>query len=471
MTIIRPVAVVLLCSIFLPRCAVTQSIRQTSVPLGKALDYALQHGTLIGEGAKPFHLKVHVFESTNPQSDYHAEIEEFWISSTEWRRSIDSPDFKQTIVTNNGQTDEEDSGEYYPLWLKGVITALFDPVPNRERWDGMGANITQITLPNGMRSDACAREKFKIGSEAVQNDAFGNVCFDSERLLKFVGSPGYSMEFHDYQKFDKRMVARTLREDPEPGTTIVANVIQLEELKKPDPSLFAITQPTPREKRIESVPVPQKVIEAAADGNLSVSWPTVQSGKTSGLLSMYVSVDREGRIREAYPLNSDNAGLQDAVRDQLLKRKLKPMTRNGIPVQAESALSFRFETQLASPQGVDPKPGSLDGLLSGVGQQKPAVGIPERVRVSQGVTQGLIIRKVAPIYPEEARKTRVEGSVVMSAVIGKDGSVAKLEVLSGPTPLVDAAVDAVKQWKYRPYMLRGEPVEVDTQITVNFQLR
>lgn len=320
-----------------------QGIKQTSVPLGNALDYALQHGSLIGSNTKPFHLKVHVFESTNPQSDYRAEIEEFWVSDTQWRRSIDTPEFKQTIVSDHDQISEADSGDYYPLWLKGVLTALFDPVPNRQHWNQLGAQITQITLPNGMRSDACAREKFKIGSDTVQNDAFANVCFDGEGLLKFVGSPGYGMEFHDYKKFEKRMVPRTLRDDPEPGTTIMANVVLLDELKKPDPSLFTVAQPTPAEKRIQSVVVSQNIVESAVVGSPVIVWPRVGSGKTAGLLSMYVSVDRTGNVREAYPLNSDNAGLQDAARDQLLKWKLKPMAVNGF--RCKPSLRFHLNSK------------------------------------------------------------------------------------------------------------------------------
>src|SRR5262249_513156 len=153
----------------------------------------------------------------------------------------------------------------------------------------------------------------------VDNDAFANVCFDGAGLLKFVGSPGYSMEFHDYQHFGKKMIARRYQDDPEPGTELVANVVLLEELGNPDASLFSIGQSNPPEQRLQSVFVSQATIERAAEGQPALTWPPVQSGKTTGLLSMYISVDRQGQVREAYPLNSDNAGLQDAARDQLLK--------------------------------------------------------------------------------------------------------------------------------------------------------
>jgi len=326
-----------------------QRVKETSVPLGNALDHALRQSSLTGTNAKPFHLKVHLLESTNPPSPYQAEIEEYWVSPQQWRRTLDTPDFKQSLIVNGDQTSEQNTGDYYPLWLKSFVTGIFDSVPNADQWNKLDAKITQITLPNGQRSDACARMKFKIGSDTVSNDAFANVCFDGAGLLNFVGSPGYSMEFHDYKRFGEKMIARRYQDDPEPGTELVAKVVLLEELKKPDMTLFSIGQPTPPEERLQSIYVSQATIENAAEGQPALTWPTVQSGKTAGVLSMYVSVDRQGHVREAYPLNSDNAGLQDAARDQLLKWKLKPMVVNGVPVQAEAGLTFRFETTLTTP--------------------------------------------------------------------------------------------------------------------------
>jgi hypothetical protein len=326
----------------------SQNVKETSIPLRDALSKALAESSLTGPNAVPFHVKVHLSESTNPQSDYHADIEEFWVSAKQFRRSIDSPEFKQTLVVNGEDVSEQDTGDYYPLWLKSFVTAIFDPVPDADRWAKLNTKITQITLPNGQRSDACARAQFKVGSDTVQNDAFANLCFDGNGLMKFTGSPGYSMEFHDYSRFDsKLMIARRYQDDPEPGSKLVAKVDLLEELKNPDVGLFAVSRSSPAEKRIETYQVSQNTIEQAAQGQPAITWPPVQSGKTSGLLSTYISVDRDGRVREAYPLNSDNAGLQGAARDQLLKWKLKPLVVHGKPVQAEAALSFRFETALS----------------------------------------------------------------------------------------------------------------------------
>jgi protein TonB len=92
------------------------------------------------------------------------------------------------------------------------------------------------------------------------------------------------------------------------------------------------------------------------------------------------------------------------------------------------------------------------------------------VRVSQGVTQGLVLHKVQPNYPPLARQARIQGSVVLQAEISKNGDIQNLRLISGHPMLGPAAIDAVKQWKYKPYILNGEPVEVETTITVNFTL-
>jgi protein TonB len=93
-----------------------------------------------------------------------------------------------------------------------------------------------------------------------------------------------------------------------------------------------------------------------------------------------------------------------------------------------------------------------------------------RVRVASRVAEANLIHDVAPAYPPEAGRARIEGTVVLLAVIGKDGSVQDVKVESGVPLLAQAAIDAVKQWRYKPYLLNGEPVEVASRITINFTL-
>jgi len=96
--------------------------------------------------------------------------------------------------------------------------------------------------------------------------------------------------------------------------------------------------------------------------------------------------------------------------------------------------------------------------------------MPKRVRVSSGVEQGLLLTKVQPEYPADAREARIQGVVILQATIDNEGNIAQLELISGHPMLAPAAIEAVKQWKYRPYLLNGDPVQVETQIQVNFTL-
>jgi periplasmic protein TonB len=114
--------------------------------------------------------------------------------------------------------------------------------------------------------------------------------------------------------------------------------------------------------------------------------------------------------------------------------------------------------------------GVIGGIISSTPVAVPKVATPQRVRVSQGVTQGLLVRKIQPNYPPLARQARIQGSVLLQAEISKDGTIENLHLISGHPMLAPAAIEAVKQWKYKPYILNGEPVEVETQITVNFTL-
>ena len=119
--------------------------------------------------------------------------------------------------------------------------------------------------------------------------------------------------------------------------------------------------------------------------------------------------------------------------------------------------------------------GVLGGVLGASGPAMPALaketaGMPKRVHLAARAVEANLIHDVPPTYPPEAGRERIEGSVVLQAVIGKDGSVKDVRVESGLPILAQAAIEAVKQWRYRPYLLNGQPVEVDSRITINFTL-
>jgi protein TonB len=111
---------------------------------------------------------------------------------------------------------------------------------------------------------------------------------------------------------------------------------------------------------------------------------------------------------------------------------------------------------------------NLSGLMSSASSNLPKPSLAS-LRVSQGVSQGLLIKRVQPKYPQAALTVRTQGAVQIEATINKEGTVINPKVLSGDPVLARAAVEAVRQWRYKPYYLDGTPVEIQTQITINFK--
>jgi periplasmic protein TonB len=116
--------------------------------------------------------------------------------------------------------------------------------------------------------------------------------------------------------------------------------------------------------------------------------------------------------------------------------------------------------------------GVLGGVIGGMGSAPPPPKPKQTgpLRVGGSVQAARIINRVQPVYPPLARQTRINGTVRLHAIISKDGTIIQLEVISGHPLLQQAALDAVRQWRYQPTLLNGEPVEVDTTIDVIFTL-
>jgi len=140
----------------------------------------------------------------------------------------------------------------------------------------------------------------------------------------------------------------------------------------------------------------------------------------------------------------------------------------------------RMPAPAPTPNTADPDAPTVDvasnnssSALSGI-LGSGAVSLPKAsgqgLQVSQGVSQGLLVHKVNPVYPRQAQEGHIQGSVQLMATIAEDGSISAVKVLKGDASLASAATDAVKQWKYKPYYLDGQPVAIQTQITLNFKL-
>jgi len=436
--------------------AASQSWSPKPVPLGRGLERALKKSSLTGTGALQFHLKASVEDPMNPSSDYRAEIDEIWAGPKQWRRTIDSKGFQQTIIVNGDQVSEKNAGDYYPLWLHNFIRAIFEPVPNVQQWESLDAKLTQTILPNGERMNGCVGASSEVGSQTVKSSVYSDLCLDGNGMLAFYSSPGYSMEFYDYKSFGKKTVARRYESHPEPGLRLVAGVTLLDKLKDPDPSSFAVTEPTSPQERLVSIGVPQSTVELAILHAPPNVWPPVRSGGTSGMLTMYISIDRNGRIREIYPLNSDNAELEEVAREHLLQWQLKQLTVRGSPAQAESTITFHFDTKL-----LPSIPAPTD--------QSPTV---PPIRVNAKAAGKLLISHPTPVYPQDALLSHLWGTVVLELTVDREGIPRDIRVLSTPdASLSRSAVDALRQARYRPYLVNGRPAEIQSTVDVDFTLQ
>lgn len=307
------------------------------ISLAEAATNATEQSKLTLSGNSPFHLKVVIAETTNPDSEYKAEVEEYWFSNEKWRRTVRSPHLAQTRIVNGDKAFEKNEGDYYPWWLTDLVTAILDPLPMLEQLRQIN---TQIMKPIGNEnSSSCSRLQSKEG--------YFVFCFKSARgLLDSVVTPGYDAEFQDYQAFKGKQVARRIMLEPEPGTTIVAKIVELAEPEPVDDGLFVIQQPTDPQNRLTSIRVSEETARKLLLSAPDIVWPSVGKNPTSGRLALYIAVDKGGHVREVWPKGSDNSDLEDFARDQVRKWQFKPAAANGIPVQMETVLTLMFKTKL-----------------------------------------------------------------------------------------------------------------------------
>ena len=192
--------------------------------------------------------------------------------------------------------------------------------------------------------------------------------------------------------------------------------------------------------------------------------------KIQGEVVVKFLVSEDGDVLSAEVV-SGNEVLRKAAIKAAKKFKFQPFIRDGKAVKFTTKLNFDFAFTSLSKTLTDK---DADKEMA-KREAKPlkelaSTDSPKRIRVAQGVAQGRLIRMVTPVYPDSAMQKRIVGRVILQAVIGKDGRIKDLRIVSGPSELAQPVFDAVQMWEYRPYLLEGEPVEVETQITVNYQL-
>ena len=174
------------------------------------------------------------------------------------------------------------------------------------------------------------------------------------------------------------------------------------------------------------------------------------------------------------------AGTESQKRSRLLRIRLlttnpKPVSSDAMAAQLVAPTRIAGQIKKSSPADEPPPaaPGPVSmednnvvpGSVFGANKEKV---MPHVVAISAGVADGMIIHKTPPVYPKFAQEAHITGKVILKATITKQGTIEGVQVLSGPKILAPSAVDAVRTWKYKPYMLDNQPVSVETNITVVF---
>jgi protein TonB len=159
----------------------------------------------------------------------------------------------------------------------------------------------------------------------------------------------------------------------------------------------------------------------------------------------------------------------------MLSNELQPPSR--IPKEIKQVNESAIPPSMLGVVGVEDlngdKPGGISTIIDSVGTGPAKVvkqEVPTKLSISSGVMVGNLLEKTVPQYPAIAKAARIQGTVVLQATISQNGLIQNLRVISGPPMLQQAAIDAVRSWRYKPYLLNGEPVEVETTINVVFNL-
>ncbi|MGZ4829744.1 MAG: hypothetical protein ACXVKH_01845 [Candidatus Angelobacter sp.] len=401
-----------------------QEARGKVVSIGQAADHAVQQSKLTLAGGAPFHLKAHITNAGAPKPEYSADVEEYWVSPEKWRRTVQSAGFSQTLIFNGDKVSEKLTGDYYPFWLRDLVTALFDPLPMVDQLRTMRG---ELEIPeDSAKSNSCLNMQFKVGIAPAQNSLAHVFCFGGKGgLLQAVLTPGYKAEFSDYQPFRKKMVARTIKAEFAPGIAFTGKVTELAELSSPDEKLFNIEAATPAAEQMKTSQVGEDSARALALNTPPIVWPAVREGKTAGVMSLYISNDRSGQVREVWPLASNNLELNEAIREQVLRWRYKPYTNVG-PSQMEAVLTFAFTTHIENPIPV----------LSDAEARKLATHIVEAV--------------------VPAGKARKGSKFSLRVSVDEAGKVQAVQNQNNVAPaLYTAGTAALKQWRFHPYINKG----------------
>lgn len=229
---------------------------------------------------------------------------------------------------------------------------------------------------------------------------------------------------------------------------------------------FANAQVTPQFVRVSESAMRKRITHRVN--------PHCPSGasRIEGQVVLKATIDKTGKVENLQAISGHPMLLPAAI-EAVKQWTYKPFLVNGDAMIVETQITLDFHCSAPiTPQGVvGDQPG---GIAPSNGSTEPipaAHPLPRRFRIAPSYAGSRLTHKVSPEYPPQAKAQHIEGTVVLTIVVDRHGSVANVQLISGHPALAPAAIDAVKRWKYEPYLLNDKPVEIETQVEVTFSLK
>lgn len=186
------------------------------------------------------------------------------------------------------------------------------------------------------------------------------------------------------------------------------------------------------------------------DASAAVEFPRQLSAyEITDTVAVEVTVSPEGRVKKAKAVSGKLDALKEAAEKTVKTWAFEPYLINGSPAPVRTELTFKFNNTLDQ-------------------YRDPSGDVP--VRLEEKTAQGLVAKRVEPVYPADARVARIQGAVELRLIVGEDGRVHALHIIKGHPMLVGAAYNAVRQWEFMPYVESGKTLPADTNITVTFSI-
>jgi hypothetical protein len=394
--------------------AVTAHAQVPTIAADDAIEKAIRSSSLTMDG-RPFHAVLEISKPSDRSSPFHGRIEVFWQGPNAYRTIIQSSVFSQSRIVNGQQVEEHNTGDFYPNWLHGYLTAILTPVPRPGLF--LHAN-GRVALGDHMTT--CFKHDDRPGGITDQL-TWAQLCLTGTgpSIATYIDFT-YFVELKDFDGHDP----------------VVGKLTLLEPLSDKDRAAeLTVLAPTPLNERIETAFVSTLKEESLVEVTDTSPWPPVRDGKTEGYMIVYALTDRSGQVREAYKHNSDNAELEEAGVARALHYKFKPLLIDGVPQQMEMPLVLHFSSRVNDP--------------------RPIVEGPELAHYISGCSTPDLPQGLLP-----------KGTVFhLRFLIGEEGKVYEEKFpeandkLKIPNELLNPAWSSLQSCKFKPYLRDGNPTE------------